>query len=67
MAGYNLGFPVPQSRMAGDTFDGLVLGGLGLLPTLLARVLLPPQDSQGWYPDAPPKIESSLGQTQGPT
>ena len=38
------------------TFDGLVLGGPpDLLPTLLARVLLPPQDSQGWYPDAPQK------------
>ena len=57
MAGDNLdGYPVPQRRMAGDTFDGLVLGGPpDLLPTLLARVLLPPQDSQGWYPDAPQK------------
>ena len=39
-------------------YNGLDLGGLGLLPTLLARVLLPPQDSQGWYPDAPQKYEN---------
>ena len=39
-----------------STTLGLVLGGPpDLLPTPLAVVLLPPQDSQGKYPDAPQK------------